>query len=565
MGASSAIAALLLRGAAWLALCALIAVLARRRSAGLRYALSNAALLALLALPFVRLCVPALEFTAPELALGAAQRVAGEQAASEPSPLVVARVPPPLVEGPAAMDAGRGLLFVWLAGALALLGLHLVRRLALARLVRRATPLAGAPWSAALVRATAAVGLRRPVRLVESETVSVPLALGWWRPVVMLPRAARAWDEAQLDSVLRHELVHLRRGDEAWHALAVLARALHWPDPLVWFAARRLVRDREHSCDECVLDSGVPASRYARHLLAVTSELAPRRTHRYGAPAMATATEVGERVRALLESRRSGPVPASARVGLALAAALVAVPLGALQARADELEALARVRALIALREVPLDEGARVELRDALGDDRRVEPRAVPLRVGGPRQGDLPETTPGKEAARVWIQHGSASIPALLAALDDARAAAREKASWALGCLNARSSAPGLCTLLARDESANVRRIAAWALGEMEARSARGALEEALTDREAGVRAQAAHALGDVRDARAVPALLTVLGDAEPAVRERVAHALGDIAVASSLPDLRVAREREHDAQVRDMLDWALRECEERP
>ena len=93
----------------------------------------------------------------------------------------------------------------------------------------------------------------------------------------MLPDAARQWSGEQLRSVLLHELAHIKRRDTIVQLLAQVACALHWFNPLVWFAAWRLHVERERACDDLVLASGVRPSAYAGHLLDVVTGLSPAR------------------------------------------------------------------------------------------------------------------------------------------------------------------------------------------------------------------------------------------------------------------------------------------------
>ena len=58
--------------------------------------------------------------------------------------------------------------------------------------------------------------------------------------------------------------------------LAQIACALHWFNPLVWFAAWRLGLERERACDDLVLASGVRPSAYAGHLLEIVTGLLAR-------------------------------------------------------------------------------------------------------------------------------------------------------------------------------------------------------------------------------------------------------------------------------------------------
>lgn len=102
--------------------------------------------------------------------------------------------------------------------------------------------------------------------------VTTPLTCGVLRPLILLPPAARDWDESRLLAVLLHELAHVRRRDCMAKYLAQAARALYWWNPLAWALATRLNHEQELACDDAVLAAGVPADAYANVLLDVARE-----------------------------------------------------------------------------------------------------------------------------------------------------------------------------------------------------------------------------------------------------------------------------------------------------
>jgi biopolymer transport protein ExbD len=144
------------------------------------------------------------------------------------------------------------------------------------------------------------------------------------------------WDEPQLRSVLLHELGHLRRGDVAVQWVIQIVCALHWFNPLVWFAAWRLHVERERACDDLVLASGVRASEYAAHLLHVATKLSPVTWTGAGALAMARPSRLEGRLLAVLnhqlDRRRVTGALTMAALGLGL---LVLIPTAMLKARAQ--------------------------------------------------------------------------------------------------------------------------------------------------------------------------------------------------------------------------------------
>jgi hypothetical protein len=179
---------------------------------------------------------------------------------------------------------------VWLAG-LAKLGVqHLIALVRLEMTRRSATP-----WR---------MPTPIPVRgcdLLLSEDCPGPMTWGVLRPVILLPDAALDWPAERLATVLRHELAHVRRRDGLAQALALIACALYWPNPLVWAAARALRRESELAADDAVIASGVLPSDYAGQLLELAAEWRERRLTPTGL-AMAAPPALSQRVHSILST-----------------------------------------------------------------------------------------------------------------------------------------------------------------------------------------------------------------------------------------------------------------------
>ncbi len=147
--------------------------------------------------------------------------------------------------------------------------------------------------------------------------------------------------------------------------------------------------------------------------------------------------------------------------------------------------------------------------------------------------GLLPEGYSDPEVLRKRFGDRPATVPALVAALDDRDPEVRAAAAWALGALGgaAEPAVPGLAGSL-RDEQEAVRTAAAQALGALgpRARSAAPALFAALDDPRAGVRAAAAQALARVElTAESVSSLSKALGNPDAYVRAFAAWSLGNL------------------------------------
>ena len=94
--------------------------------------------------------------------------------------------------------------------------------------------------------------------------------MGLFRPVVILPEhLIYSAESAALESVLAHELMHVKRWDDLAICLQELVRIVYFFHPLVWFVIPRLTWTREAVCDVTVLSHGTLSPRaYGRQVLA---------------------------------------------------------------------------------------------------------------------------------------------------------------------------------------------------------------------------------------------------------------------------------------------------------
>ena len=94
----------------------------------------------------------------------------------------------------------------------------------------------------------------RPVKLVQSAAVTVPLSMGTMKRtrVTVLPN--RAFTKHELQFIFRHEIHHIQRGDVNNKMFFAFCQALCWFNPLIWIATRKASDDLELSCDEIVLE-----------------------------------------------------------------------------------------------------------------------------------------------------------------------------------------------------------------------------------------------------------------------------------------------------------------------
>ena len=167
------------------------------------------------------------------------------------------------------------------------------------------------------------VGLRRQVKVLLGDAACLPHVWGLLHPAIILPRQAITWSAERLDAVLLHELGHIRRHDGLSILIARLAGAVYWFHPMVWLLLRRTREDAERACDALAIEHGMPAIRYARHLLAIVRDV--RRQPAFLAPSMAAKSDLAGRINALLALHPAAAGRAVSRVGRLTASGLVVI------------------------------------------------------------------------------------------------------------------------------------------------------------------------------------------------------------------------------------------------
>jgi len=96
--------------------------------------------------------------------------------------------------------------------------------------------------------------IARDVRVIETDLVDAPALHGLVRPALLLPvNFAQSFGREELRHIALHELWHLRRFDVAVNWLLSAIEAIHWFNPLVWYAVSRIREERELACDELAL------------------------------------------------------------------------------------------------------------------------------------------------------------------------------------------------------------------------------------------------------------------------------------------------------------------------
>lgn len=195
------------------------------------------------------------------------------------------------------------LLAVWGAGVTAYLARLICGLCTMHRVRSSGLPLPDARIVSLRERLRSAFGRSLP-EIRASKRVGVPVALGWLRPIVLLPSSfLTRFNDRQLFQILLHECAHAFRHDTLAGVYQRLLAAALWFHPLVHVANRLLDRSREELCDNFVLQV-VGSTEYSRTLLTVAQSLSPVPNGWFAPTLVQSARHLEDRIAGLLNPRR---------------------------------------------------------------------------------------------------------------------------------------------------------------------------------------------------------------------------------------------------------------------
>ena len=216
---------------------------------------------------------------------------------------------------------------IWAAGVLVLSVRLLGGWCWLRRDIRLWASPAPAEWRWRAASLSRAMGMAGRVKVLVSQRLCSPMAIGWIKPLVLLPASALLHlPPDALEAILAHELAHIRRRDFLVNLVQSVVEVLFFYHPAVWWLSSQIRELREHCCDD-------EAAKLCGSAVDYASALAELETLRGGhaTPQLAHAANgasLMKRIQHLLSI--SQPVSLGVRAGLIAAAFLSMVGAGAL-------------------------------------------------------------------------------------------------------------------------------------------------------------------------------------------------------------------------------------------
>lgn len=140
---------------------------------------------------------------------------------------------------------------VWIIGSLIFISVHLISYSHYKRQVlKNGKMIKETRILSQIFRLRRELHISRTVCVMEYDEAESPMIIGFIKPVLVLPK--EQYNSEDLFFILKHELVHFKRGDVYLKLLFVTANAVHWFNPIIWIMQKEAVIDMELSCDERV-------------------------------------------------------------------------------------------------------------------------------------------------------------------------------------------------------------------------------------------------------------------------------------------------------------------------
>lgn len=169
--------------------------------------------------------------------------------------------------------------FVWMIGSLLFISVHFISYAHYKRQVmKRGRIIDNADIMHQISELKRELHIRYIIQAIEYSETGSPMIIGFLKPILVLPKEQYCAEE--LYFILKHELVHLKRGDVYFKLLFVVANALHWFNPFIWLLQKEAVVDMEMSCDERVTKGADYAVRrlYTETLLSLLHKQCVKKT-----------------------------------------------------------------------------------------------------------------------------------------------------------------------------------------------------------------------------------------------------------------------------------------------
>lgn len=172
-------------------------------------------------------------------------------------------------------------------------------------------------WRVFVQKVAAQMGIRKPVHLWVSEFITSPVTIGFLKPVILVPLAAvNHLSLQQMESVLLHEISHIRRHDYLINLAINIIKTVLYFNPFVKAFVQIVEKEREKSCDEMVLQFQYDSHEYATALL--TLEKVNQQDHSFVMAAAGRKNDLLHRIELIMGVQKKKTISFNKLAGIAV-------------------------------------------------------------------------------------------------------------------------------------------------------------------------------------------------------------------------------------------------------
>ncbi|GEM_PF-3674851 len=114
------------------------------------------------------------------------------------------------------------------------------------------------------------IGVNKYVRFLESASVNVPMVIGHFKPVLLIPAGMLSGlSYSHIEAIIAHELAHVYRNDFIVNLFVAIIESLFFFHPLMWWMTTILEDEREKCCDDIAISVTGDKLLYAKALASV--------------------------------------------------------------------------------------------------------------------------------------------------------------------------------------------------------------------------------------------------------------------------------------------------------
>ncbi|MEM8909915.1 MAG: M56 family metallopeptidase, partial [Bacteroidota bacterium] len=125
-------------------------------------------------------------------------------------------------------------------------------------------------WQDQMRRLARQLRMKQHIELLESRLVTVPMVIGFFKPVILLPLGAiNSLTEKEVEAILAHELAHIARYDFLLNIVLSLIEVLFYYHPAVWWISANVRLERENCCDDVAVQLCGNSLVYAQALVSL--------------------------------------------------------------------------------------------------------------------------------------------------------------------------------------------------------------------------------------------------------------------------------------------------------